>query len=105
GDRGGTAPESHRLPPLAVACSCRLWRTAGCPSTTNPPSSPSVVDRGRRQPLLSAFILTTSTSPPMTAADACPGILDLHEARDGHVARIRLPGGYATSRRLRGLAA
>ncbi len=41
----------------------------------------------------------------MTAADACPGILDLHEARDGHVARIRLPGGYATSRRLRGLAA
>jgi precorrin-3B synthase len=41
----------------------------------------------------------------MTAADACPGILDLHEARDGHVARIRLPGGYATGRRLRGLAA
>jgi precorrin-3B synthase len=41
----------------------------------------------------------------MTTADACPGILDLHEARDGHIARIRLPGGYATSRRLRGLAA
>ncbi|HMH94078.1 MAG TPA: hypothetical protein VK586_23735 [Streptosporangiaceae bacterium] len=41
----------------------------------------------------------------MPAADACPGILDLHEARDGHVARIRLPGGYATGRRLRGLAA
>src|SRR5713101_6672025 len=41
----------------------------------------------------------------MTAADACPGILDLHEARDGHVARIRLPGGYATGPRLRGLAA
>jgi precorrin-3B synthase len=41
----------------------------------------------------------------MTAADACPGLLDLHEARDGHVARIRLPGGYATGPRLRGLAA
>jgi precorrin-3B synthase len=41
----------------------------------------------------------------MTAEDACPGLLDLHEARDGHVARIRLPGGYATGRRLRGLAA
>ena len=41
----------------------------------------------------------------MIAADACPGILDLHEARDGHVARIRLPGGYASARRLSALAA
>ena len=41
----------------------------------------------------------------MTAADACPGILDLHEARDGLVARIRLPGGYAGASRLRSLAA
>ncbi len=39
------------------------------------------------------------------AADACPGILDLHEARDGLVARIRLPGGYASGARLRSLAA
>ena len=50
------------------------------------------------------------TSPPpvpspQTAADACPGILDLHEARDGHVARIRLPGGYADPTRLRVLGA
>lgn len=37
-------------------------------------------------------------------ADACPGILDLHEARDGHVARIRLPGGYATASGLIALA-
>ncbi len=41
----------------------------------------------------------------MTAGDACPGILDLHEARDGHVARIRLPGGYASRGRLRAVAA
>jgi precorrin-3B synthase len=39
------------------------------------------------------------------AADACPGVLDLHEARDGLVARIRLPGGYVSAARLRGLAA
>jgi precorrin-3B synthase len=41
----------------------------------------------------------------MTTGDACPGILDLHEARDGLVARIRLPGGYASGARLRSLAA
>ena len=41
----------------------------------------------------------------MTTGDACPGILDLHEARDGLVARIRLPGGYASVARLRSLAA
>ncbi len=41
----------------------------------------------------------------MTTGDACPGILDLHEARDGLVARIRLPGGYASSARLGSVAA
>jgi precorrin-3B synthase len=41
----------------------------------------------------------------MTAADACPGIVDLHEARDGQVARIRLPGGYASATALTALAA
>jgi precorrin-3B synthase len=35
-----------------------------------------------------------SVSP---ALDACPGVLALHPARDGLVARIRLPGGYATA--------
>ncbi len=42
---------------------------------------------------------------PAGAQDPCPGLLDLHEARDGYVARIRLPGGYVTGRRLRTLAA
>jgi precorrin-3B synthase len=37
-------------------------------------------------------------------ADACPGLLELHQARDGQVARIRLPGSYATSSGLIALA-
>lgn len=36
--------------------------------------------------------------------DACPGLLDLHEARDGMVARVRIPGGYLSRRRLSALA-
>ena len=34
--------------------------------------------------------------PAHPVSDGCPGILTLHAARDGHVARIRLPGGYVT---------
>lgn len=38
------------------------------------------------------------------AADACPGVLRLHEAADGHLARVRLPGGRLDARALRTLA-
>lgn len=37
--------------------------------------------------------------------DACPGALQVHEAADGALARIRLPGGAVTTSQLRELAA
>ena len=39
------------------------------------------------------------------AVDACPGMLTLHPARDGDVARLRLPGGYLTAAQWSAIAA
>ncbi len=40
-----------------------------------------------------------------SAPDSCPGVLHLHQAADGPLARIRLPGGVLTPPHLRVLAA
>jgi precorrin-3B synthase len=46
----------------------------------------------------------TGGSRDQGAVDACPGVLRLHEAADGWMARVRLPGGMLGSCGLRGLA-
>ncbi|WP_067686523.1 precorrin-3B synthase [Nocardia jejuensis] len=38
-------------------------------------------------------------------SDSCPGVLRLHQAADGPLARIRVPGGQLTSEQLEALAA
>ncbi|MGX7828561.1 precorrin-3B synthase [Actinokineospora sp. 24-640] len=40
-----------------------------------------------------------------SGGDACPGAIDVHQAADGGLARVRVPGGLLTSAQLRVLAA
>jgi len=41
---------------------------------------------------------------PRAAGDSCPGALTLHQAQDGWLARLRLPGGFVSALQLSGLA-
>lgn len=42
--------------------------------------------------------------PTPARGDACPGALRLHEAADGHLARVRIPGGLLQASQATALA-
>jgi precorrin-3B synthase len=46
----------------------------------------------------------SSTTPPRSRPDACPGVVTLHAAADGQLARVRIPGGRLTAAQLDTLA-
>ncbi len=48
--------------------------------------------------------VSAMSSPARVRADACPGVFATHDAADGPLARVRLPGGGVTADRLRALA-
>jgi sulfite reductase beta subunit-like hemoprotein len=47
---------------------------------------------------------TVCAPDPRAAADRCPGTLRLHEAEDGLLARVRVPGGRLDAARVRAVA-
>lgn len=48
--------------------------------------------------------MSAAAQSPRSRADACPGALTTHEAADGRLARVRVPGGALTAARLHALA-
>ena len=104
GHSGGTAPDSHRLPPLPLsAAGVRIGLRAqhsdahkgvGHPELPGTRYAPRHVDPLRR-----------ATGHGVRGRDdACPGAVRLHEAADGFLARVRVPGGRLTAAQARALA-
>jgi len=90
---GGTVPDSNRLPPC-----CRL-RWLARPGSDEP--GRAYPDDASTRPRARVCCRAMRPDPLRESSDdRCPGALRLHPADDGHVARLRIPGGRLSARQL-----
>lgn len=68
------------------------------------PTLDSTDPKGRSRPRIDAAEKRGGSSVERTRVDGCPGVLAMHEAADGHLARIRVPGGRLSARQLDAIA-
>ncbi len=87
------------------------WQGCGCRSGeasteigARPPGA-ELFKHGLRVEQELETVVTSTALQKRAAQDRCPGVLVLHEAADGWLARVRVPGGRLSATKLRALAA
>ena len=106
-----TIPPSGRTPSpgrrRSRAAASRRRRARSAQTVAVPASAPAARAPGSAgaQERLDLPVVTSPAPDQRTRQDRCPGVLALHEAADGWLARVRVPGGRLSADALLALAA